>query len=255
MWLCVSIDARNILHSHGDRSQYFHLCGRKSCVFPKLHGLRQQICLWRIFDRWKRSFCFLGEFYNLLLKLSIHSILNSVNLQVLPVLFFFSFIVSVLYYWNVMQWIVLKLGWVLQTILGTTICESVVAAANIFLGMTASPLLIRPYIQVTAHLKKNISIHHNFTSVTVFNSIRIACNYGVWICQYSCISTSRVYIVWCRSIAFNHFKYDGCSSRFGIFETILSRRRRKQNKIGEYYRGKIVSRRMLSKWFLKPNLN
>lgn len=47
-----------------------------------------------------------------------------------------------------MQWVVQKLGWILQAILGTTVCESVTAAGNIFLGMTESPLLIRPYIQV-----------------------------------------------------------------------------------------------------------
>ncbi|EDW01796.1 GH21636 [Drosophila grimshawi] len=65
---------------------------------------------------------------------------------VLPVIFFFSFFISVLYYLGAMQWIVIKLGWILQQILGTTVCESVTAAANIFLGMSESPLLIRPYI-------------------------------------------------------------------------------------------------------------
>lgn len=66
---------------------------------------------------------------------------------ILPVIFFFSFFISILYYLGAMQWVVLKLGWVLQTILGTTVCESVTAAANIFLGMSESPLLIRPYIK------------------------------------------------------------------------------------------------------------
>lgn len=70
---------------------------------------------------------------------------------ILPVIFFFSFVISILYYMEVMQWVVMKLGWVLTSILGTTICESVNAAANIFLGMSESPLLIRPYIkQLTA---------------------------------------------------------------------------------------------------------
>lgn len=47
-----------------------------------------------------------------------------------------------------MQWFVFKLGWLLQAILGTTVCESITSAANIFLGMSESPLLIRPYIKV-----------------------------------------------------------------------------------------------------------
>ncbi|XP_055631867.1 sodium/nucleoside cotransporter 1-like [Toxorhynchites rutilus septentrionalis] len=66
---------------------------------------------------------------------------------VLSVIYFFSFFISILYYLGAMQWVVMKLGWILQTILGSTVCESVIAAANIFLGMSESPLLIRPYIK------------------------------------------------------------------------------------------------------------
>ncbi|XP_069963882.1 uncharacterized transporter YutK isoform X3 [Bactrocera oleae] len=65
---------------------------------------------------------------------------------ILPVIFFFSFFISILHYWGVMQWLVMKLGWLLQQILGTTVCESVTSAANIFLGMSESPMLIRPYL-------------------------------------------------------------------------------------------------------------
>lgn len=67
---------------------------------------------------------------------------------VLAVIFFFSLMISILYYLGIMQWVIFKMGWVLQSILGTTVCESVNAAANIFLGQSESPLLIRPYIQV-----------------------------------------------------------------------------------------------------------
>ncbi|XP_075166620.1 concentrative nucleoside transporter 2 [Haematobia irritans] len=67
---------------------------------------------------------------------------------ILSVIFFFSFFISILYYLGAMQWIVMKLGWILAQILDTTVCESVTAAANIFLGMSESPMLIRPYIKV-----------------------------------------------------------------------------------------------------------
>lgn len=67
---------------------------------------------------------------------------------VLSVIFFFSLMISMLYYLGIMQWVIFKMGWVLQSILGTTVCESVNAAANIFLGQSESPLLIRPYIKV-----------------------------------------------------------------------------------------------------------
>lgn len=64
----------------------------------------------------------------------------------LPVIYFFSCLISILYYFGAMQCIVAKIGWFLQKILGTTVCESVNSAGNIFLGMSESPLLIRPYI-------------------------------------------------------------------------------------------------------------
>ncbi|XP_045133798.1 solute carrier family 28 member 3-like isoform X2 [Portunus trituberculatus] len=66
--------------------------------------------------------------------------------QVLSVILFFSFCIQILYYYGVMQWVVLKLGWFLQITIGTTACESVNAAANIFLGQTEAPLLIKPYL-------------------------------------------------------------------------------------------------------------
>jgi pyrimidine nucleoside transport protein len=57
----------------------------------------------------------------------------------------------VLYYLGTMQWILFKLGWALQSLLGTTVCESVNAAGNIFLGQTESPLVIKPYIKILTH--------------------------------------------------------------------------------------------------------
>ncbi|OAD55339.1 Solute carrier family 28 member 3 [Eufriesea mexicana] len=65
---------------------------------------------------------------------------------VLPVIFYFSFFVQILYYLGVMQWIVLNLGRLLEKIMGTSICESVTCATNIFVGMTESPLVIKPYL-------------------------------------------------------------------------------------------------------------
>jgi pyrimidine nucleoside transport protein len=67
--------------------------------------------------------------------------------SVLPTIFFFSLCISVLYYLGVMQRILMNLGWILQSILGTTVCESINAAGNIVLSMCESPLLIRPYIK------------------------------------------------------------------------------------------------------------
>lgn len=68
--------------------------------------------------------------------------------SVLPAVFFFSLWVSVLYYLGAMQWLLLNMGWILQSILGTTVCESVNAAVNIFLSMSEGPLIIKPYIKL-----------------------------------------------------------------------------------------------------------
>ncbi|XP_022221555.2 solute carrier family 28 member 3 [Drosophila obscura] len=67
---------------------------------------------------------------------------------ILAVIFFFSVVTSCLYYLGVMQFFLGAFGFLLQSMVGTTVCESVNAAGNVFLGMSESPLLIRPYIDV-----------------------------------------------------------------------------------------------------------
>ena len=66
--------------------------------------------------------------------------------KVLPVIIFFSSLIAVLYYIGVMKWIVAILGGAVQRLLGTSRAESFSAAANIFVGQTEAPLVIRPYI-------------------------------------------------------------------------------------------------------------
>ena len=51
-----------------------------------------------------------------------------------------------LFYWGVLQWVVMKLGWLLSISVGTTAAESLNAAANVFLGQTEAPLLIWPFL-------------------------------------------------------------------------------------------------------------
>ncbi len=68
--------------------------------------------------------------------------------KVLSVIFFFSFFVNMLFYVGAMQWIIEKIGWMLQVTVGTTACESMNAAANIFVGMTEAPLIIKPFMPV-----------------------------------------------------------------------------------------------------------
>lgn len=66
--------------------------------------------------------------------------------RVLPTIVFFSALISLLYYVGVMQWIIRILGGLLQKALGTSKAESMSAAANIFVGQTEAPLVVKPYI-------------------------------------------------------------------------------------------------------------
>ncbi|MGF1908901.1 NupC/NupG family nucleoside CNT transporter [Vibrio kasasachensis] len=66
--------------------------------------------------------------------------------RVLPTLIFFSALISVLYYIGVMQWVIKILGGGLQKALGTSRAESMSAAANIFVGQTEAPLVVRPFV-------------------------------------------------------------------------------------------------------------
>ena len=66
--------------------------------------------------------------------------------QVLPMIIFFSSLIAVLYHLGVMQWVIRLLGGALRKLLGTSRAESLSAAANIFVGQTEAPLVVKPYI-------------------------------------------------------------------------------------------------------------
>ncbi|MFU2114226.1 NupC/NupG family nucleoside CNT transporter [[Pasteurella] aerogenes] len=66
--------------------------------------------------------------------------------KVLPTIIFFSALISLLYYVGVMQWVIKIIGGALQKLLGTSKAESMSAAANIFVGQTEAPLIVKPYI-------------------------------------------------------------------------------------------------------------
>jgi concentrative nucleoside transporter, CNT family len=67
--------------------------------------------------------------------------------QVLAIIIFFSSLISVLYYLGIMQWFIRIIGGGLSKLLGTSKAESMSAAANIFVGQTEAPLVVRPFIE------------------------------------------------------------------------------------------------------------
>ncbi|MGH8195194.1 MAG: NupC/NupG family nucleoside CNT transporter [Woeseiaceae bacterium] len=70
----------------------------------------------------------------------------TIALNVLPVIVFFSALMSVFYYLGVMQKVVGILGGALHKLLGTTQTESMSAVSNIFVGHTEAPLVVKPYL-------------------------------------------------------------------------------------------------------------
>ncbi len=66
--------------------------------------------------------------------------------RVLPNIIFFSSLIAVLYYLGIMQWVIRIIGGSLQKLLKTSKPESLSATANIFVGQTEAPLVVRPYI-------------------------------------------------------------------------------------------------------------
>jgi CNT family concentrative nucleoside transporter len=66
--------------------------------------------------------------------------------QVLPTILFFAALLSVLYHLGVMPWLITRLGRLLARFLGTSAAESFSTVADIFVGQTEAPLVIKPYL-------------------------------------------------------------------------------------------------------------
>lgn len=66
--------------------------------------------------------------------------------QALPSIIFFSAISSLLYYLGILQRIVMVLAWVMSRVMRLSGAESLAAAANVFVGQTEAPLIVKPYV-------------------------------------------------------------------------------------------------------------
>jgi CNT family concentrative nucleoside transporter len=71
----------------------------------------------------------------------------SFAINVLPIIIFFAALMSVLYHLRIMEWLVRIVGGALHRIIGTGAIESMNAAANIFVGQTEAPLVVKPYLK------------------------------------------------------------------------------------------------------------
>ena len=67
-------------------------------------------------------------------------------IKVLPTIIFFSALVSLFYYWGLIQKIVYAFAWIMKKFMRLSGAESLAAAGNVFLGQTEAPLLVKPYL-------------------------------------------------------------------------------------------------------------
>ena len=79
-------------------------------------------------------------------KLASDPLGQNFAIQALPVIIFFAALISILYYLGIMQFVIKWIGGGLEKLTGISKVESLSAAANIFVGQSESPLVIRPYL-------------------------------------------------------------------------------------------------------------
>lgn len=94
------------------------------------------------------------------------SILFTFAFGVLPTVIFFSSLMSILYHIGIMQRIVWALAWVMQFTLKTSGPETLAAAANVFVGHTEAPLVVRPYLAKMTRSELNAMMTGGFATVT-----------------------------------------------------------------------------------------
>ena len=95
--------------------------------------------------------------------------LNSFGFQfaftVLPTIIFFSSFMSILYHYGVMQRVVAAMAWLMAKTMGTSGAESLSCAANVFVGQTEAPLIVRPYVNTMTMSELNAVMVGGFGTI------------------------------------------------------------------------------------------
>ncbi len=81
-------------------------------------------------------------------ELSAEQTLGSlVAFKVLPTIIFFSALTAVFYYFGILQWIIYGFAWLMKRTMRLSGAESLAVAANVFIGQTEAPLVVKPYLE------------------------------------------------------------------------------------------------------------
>jgi len=84
---------------------------------------------------------------------------------VLPTIIFFSALTAILYHSGVMQYVVQALAWVMARTTGTSGAETLSTAANIFVGQTEAPLMIRPFVPTATNSELMVIMVGGFANI------------------------------------------------------------------------------------------
>ncbi|MCB9245767.1 MAG: NupC/NupG family nucleoside CNT transporter [Flavobacteriales bacterium] len=107
----------------------------------------------QFFEFFARAFTKVTSFTMEGSKMLFEGLLNTESLgflfafQVLPTIVFFSALTSLLYYLKILQLMVRAIAWIMNRTMRLSGAESLSAAANIFVGQTEAPLVVKPYIE------------------------------------------------------------------------------------------------------------
>ncbi|MCR9295777.1 MAG: NupC/NupG family nucleoside CNT transporter [bacterium] len=94
------------------------------------------------------------------------AVLTTFAFGVLPTVIFFAALMSVLYYLGIMQRIVRGMAWLMQRTLGTSASESLAAAANVLVGHTEAPLVVKPYVPSMTRSELNALMVGGFATIS-----------------------------------------------------------------------------------------
>ncbi len=94
------------------------------------------------------------------------SLLQTFAFGVLPTVVFFAALMSILYHLGVMQILIRAMAWVMRKTLGTTGPESLAAAANVLVGHTEAPLVIKPYVAKMTRSELNALMVGGFATIS-----------------------------------------------------------------------------------------
>ncbi len=95
-----------------------------------------------------------------------HVLIRSFAFGILPTVVFFASLMSVFYYLGIMQRLIRMMAWVMQKTLRTSPSESLAAAANVLVGHTEAPLVVKPYVAKMTRSELNALMVGGFATIS-----------------------------------------------------------------------------------------